>query len=247
MRKYLLATAAYSNPELLLKCVNSWPRITKQLVYFDKLNPDSGIYDIYTNYYWRFESGMCLSSTRHLGVSGTWNEIIKFAFIDCEFDVVIIVGSDTEMAEGFLEGFIKEYEEQNLELGLTREHKWNCFALSSKCYETVGEFDLNFFPAYYEDNDYLHRVKLSGLPYAYIGDSSLFKHYGSATINLDYKAKVANNVTFGMNGRYYLKKWGGLPNGEIFKSPYGKPELGVKDWTLDENEYQMKKALWKDC
>jgi len=35
---------------------------------------------------------------------------------------------------------------------------WSCFLLSRECMQVFGPFDEDFYPAYYEDNDYARRL-----------------------------------------------------------------------------------------
>lgn len=241
--RYLLATAAYSNPELLEKCVSSWPTegITK-CVFLDK-GPQQEELEKLT---WQPPIGKNFYiANDHLGVSGSWNALLDIAFGQYKFDAIIIVGSDTEMQPGFVEGFIADFESQKLEFACAYcPIGWNCWIMTKKCYETVGRFDESFSPAYFEDNDYGRRVFLSGLPWGYCGDASLMSHYGSATIRLSERARIANAHTFSMNKAYFVKKWGGEPGAETFDVPFNNPENDLKFWELDMNEYNLKKELW---
>jgi hypothetical protein len=74
--------------------------------------------------------------------------------------------------------------------------------------ELVGRFDPTFFPAYYEDNDYVRRAKLKGIGVKHLGHEIVASHVGSATI------KDGFSVNSHANHLYYQRKWGGSPGQE---------------------------------
>lgn len=86
--------------------------------------------------------------------------------------------------------------------------------------DTIGYFDENFFPAYFEDNDMHYRIKLS--PYK-IGSLStaLFYHFGSKTQNKSHMP-VVPAILFRKNQDYYISKWGGPPRREKYTKPFNK-------------------------
>jgi GT2 family glycosyltransferase len=85
-----------------------------------------------------------------------------------------------------------------------------------------GLFDEGFFPAYFEDNDYYYRLKL------YLGESSaiastdaLCYHYCGRTQYQLADAPIVPPDRYEENCVYYVKKWGGKPGQERFRSPFG--------------------------
>lgn len=94
--------------------------------------------------------------------------------------------------------------------------------------ERVGLFDeWTFFPAYYEDNDFVRRMVLQGIGREFIpievyhGESAGPEH-GSLTIRSSEQYSVANSRTFNENQRRYVEKWGGLPENETYSTPWNK-------------------------
>lgn len=245
-KKYLLATSAFANPDLLKTCIDSWPKFIDQCIFFDGKNSDEIFSDIlnhedYSNVY-------KINPSEHLGASGGWNRILNYAFNKNDYDVVIIVGSDTEMKEGFLEAFLKDHEEKNPDFSCGRDTGFNCFAVNRKCYRNVGTFDENFFPAYYEDNDYDRRVRLSHetIIYDICGETGLLEHYGSATIRKDNDFNSANGVTFSINKEYYIRKWGAAPpDPDVYETPFNNSNYKIKDWFLEHETFEKKKEIWR--
>src|SRR5579872_6052989 len=103
---------------------------------------------------------------------------------------------------------------------------FSAFAINKECWETVGQFDELFEPAYFEDNDYHYRMKQASIN-AIVLPTALFYHYGSRTQN----ESTENGLPLVSGGQFentkalYAKKWGGVPGSESFLTPYG--DVGV--------------------
>jgi GT2 family glycosyltransferase len=75
----------------------------------------------------------------------------------------------------------------------------------------VGVFDEGFKIAYFEDNDYHHRMMDEDVK-AECDLWAWFSHYGSRTIK---EAGIAPlHDQFNANREYFLKKWGFLPGSD---------------------------------
>lgn len=247
MKNYLLGVSAFQNPDLLEKCLKSWPKFVHRVVFFDGKNWSNIFKDLIDikNGFKEDYADFVFTFNNHMGVGGAWNAILNYAFEKNNFDATIICGSDIEFKEGYLESYIEEFEKNKLEFSTARGQGFNCFCMTKKCYETVGQFDLNFWPAYLEDNDFHRRVKLSGLKDGDIGDDKLIEHFGSATIRKENKYNTANGQTFPMNQQQFRKKWGGEHYDQnLWKTPYNNSNLTIKDWILDIEEYLLKKKIW---
>lgn len=107
---------------------------------------------------------------------------------------------------------------------------WSCFMVARRLLETVGEFDEQFVPAYYEDKDMLRRIFLAG---GAVGNrtDALFLHQERGSIMglldapaAEVEARVALMRTFRAqiadNEVRYIRKWGGPPGEESFSAPY---------------------------
>lgn len=92
------------------------------------------------------------------------------------------------------------------------------FMINKLCWDKVGEFDENFKPAYYEDNDYHYRINLAKLK-AIVVPTSMFYHYGSRTNAEAYDRPFIDSS---INHRYYVTKWGGNPGEEKYEKPFNK-------------------------
>jgi GT2 family glycosyltransferase len=104
----------------------------------------------------------------------------------------------------------------------TENPDFSCFMINKHCYQKVGEFDQAFSPAYWEDNDYHHRINLSGLK-AINCPSALYYHYGSRTRTDNAVGITVTDWQFHLNERYYSLKWGGRLGAECHKYPFNDP------------------------
>lgn len=106
---------------------------------------------------------------------------------------------------------------------------FSAFMVSKDCWEIVGEFDELFEPAYFEDNDFHYRMGLEGVG-GIVYPPAMFYHYGSRTqneANEDGKPIVVSTM-FENNRGFYVRKWGGVPGSETFKTPYNDSGKNVR-------------------
>lgn len=107
---------------------------------------------------------------------------------------------------------------------------FSCFLVTPEYLELVGYFDENFTPAWYEDNDSHRRAKLAGLREV-CSTKCVSVHIGGVT------TRLMPNPNSGESQRYFIEKWGGIPEThpvaaqkEHFPTPYNDPTLTIKDW-----------------
>ena len=94
----------------------------------------------------------------------------------------------------------------------------------------VGYLDENFFPGYYEDDDYRHRIIQSGTDVATIALRA--SHDRSSTLKSSAEFQKKNQYTFHKNCQYYIEKWGGTPTQEKYDRPFGK-DYPFSFWEFD--------------
>jgi GT2 family glycosyltransferase len=152
---------------------------------------------------------------QNLGVSGSWNMIMDYAD-KVNGTHVLILNDDIYLG--------KSQEEINTIIRLWKpefictELNWCSFILSVEAYKKVGKFDENFFPAYFEDNDYFRRMQLAGVTIIVNPMLNPVVYRNSMTIQ---KTPELNNG-FEKNRQYYISKWGGQPTQETFSTPFNK-------------------------
>jgi GT2 family glycosyltransferase len=150
----------------------------------------------------------------NVGVATSWNMLCDAIFKD--HDYAIILNDDIYWGR-------KEYEIDNL---LTNHNNplfcstqdWCAFIIGKKVFNKVGRFDEDFYPAYYEDNDYTYRMRLMGMSVFKIPFMNPFMYETSQT--LEREPSLRQLIL--ENKQRYIKKWGGEPTKEKFKTPYNK-------------------------
>jgi hypothetical protein len=174
-------------------------------------------------------------STRHnLGVSASWNLIIKaspWAPWWC------ISNSDIEFEQGDLnrlEGNILPGP------GIYQMDGFAAFAITREAVAKIGLFDENFVPAYYEDNDYHRRAILMDVPVIQV--PSRLRHAGSMVIRGSQHFASENRRTFPLNADYYQRKWGGLPGHETYATPFDRGGSPAQ-WEFDQT--RLAELTWK--
>ncbi len=152
---------------------------------------------------------------RNLGVSGSWNFLAKKVFE--KYAHVLILNDDVIIQKKYAE--LTPFAEPNLSSDfIYAEVGFAAFFLSLKTYRIVGEFDEGFYPAYFEDNDYLYRMKLKNLNIQQTEalNPEVFRVSQSIALN------PGLNLRFEINKQRYIKKWGGMPLHEVFKTAYNR-------------------------
>jgi GT2 family glycosyltransferase len=134
----------------------------------------------------------------NLGVGGSWNLGIKsFPYAHRWF----IASNDVVFLPGALESLSKARRD---EITLTADFPyWQCFVLGDEAVSSIGLFDeCGFYPAYFEDNDYMRRADFVGVNIRKVAIPTT--HDNSSTIKAGYQHK--NAKTFYANQSYYQSK-----------------------------------------
>lgn len=153
---------------------------------------------------------------QNLGVSGSWNIIMDYAD-KVKATHVLMLNDDIYLGKNETEilYMIKHAPDCNFFNSLMN---WSAWILSVKAYKTIGAFDENFFPAYFEDNDYCYRMRLCGIDRINTSYLNPLIYRNSQTILKDSSL----NQNFNNNRQYYASKWGGIPSEETFTTPFNK-------------------------
>lgn len=159
----------------------------------------------------------------NMGCAASWNYFLK-KYPD---DICIIANDDLEFYNDTLEKLVKAYNDSknDEEIGLIfPDHGahsiFSCFMISKSCIEKVGYFDENFYPAYFEDNDYVRRFDMQKMK-VFSAENCAYIHHKSSTLSAYTPEESRNHSrTFNQNGEYYCKKWGGPPHKETYMTPF---------------------------
>lgn len=173
---------------------------------------DNGNQDIIT----REKKFMIYKPQANLGVSGSWNMIMDYAD-KIRGTHVLMLNDDIYLGktEKQIVRMIELFSHEDFFNSLMN---WSVWVLSVKAWKKVGNFDENFFPAYFEDNDYCYRMRLNKIQRMNTDYLNPVIYRNSQTIEKD----PSLNSRFMNNRQYYASKWGGLPNEETFKKPFNQ-------------------------
>jgi hypothetical protein len=160
----------------------------------------------------------------------------------------LLMNEDTWFLPGYLEKICKcarQYEQEPI-IYLNNSNAYYCFAWTSRGKRDFGDFDENFWPAYYEDCDYRVRLRLkgyNGFVYALQGDEPL-PHGKQRTGGVNYSALLQGCGL--LNREYWLRKWGNQNFEEAtYKTPYKDQRLTVDQWAWYPEERAVRKRLWE--
>jgi GT2 family glycosyltransferase len=156
------------------------------------------------------------SSKKNLGVSASWNHLIIKSFEDPHINFVAILNDDIYWGvdQETLRVILYQHCLQGSDFILLPKgdkYDMSVFVISRGAWLKVGHFDMNFFPAYFEDKDYLYRAKIAGISiYRTLPDPARFVTSGTIEKNKGLLERRELNL------EYYVKKWGGQPGDEKY-------------------------------
>jgi GT2 family glycosyltransferase len=153
----------------------------------------------------------------NLGVSGSWNWLIKNAITHLYSDFLILNDDVVLKKDEATIGALIEQGGENTFHVCKSAYNWSSFILNRTIYEKVGEFDETFKRCFFEDNDYCYRIVLAGVNYTFQDTLNPDVFRNSQTI-----LKDPTLSGYLENEQYYIKKWGGKPGSETHKTPFGK-------------------------
>jgi GT2 family glycosyltransferase len=95
----------------------------------------------------------------NIGVAASWNKLCKIVFK--KHDYILLLNDDVYLGYGTecVNDAIQKYPNKIVQSFIS----WSVILLSKYMYNYIGDFDETFYPAYYEDSDYLYRMKIKGL------------------------------------------------------------------------------------
>ena len=144
----------------------------------------------------------------NMGVAASWNLLCTSIFnIGCSHAIILNDDVYWGKAERDVNDFLAKYPDKSF---YVTPMDWCNFIMPKKTFQQIGGFDEQFFPAYFEDNDYTYRLKLKGMS-AYKHPFLLpYVYRQSMTMERDVSVRNA----YYLNKKRYIAKWGGVPTCE---------------------------------
>jgi len=223
MKKVNIIIPTINRKDLLLEAllpINRQQEYFNKLIIIDNGNQDI-LHDIRNLQIVKDNKVEILVQPKNLGVSSSWNLGISRSE---EVDYLLFLNDDVVIGENQLKIIHNNlYDVKEFWLA-TGNCLWSMFSLSRACCDFFISkdsfvFDENFYPAYFEDNDFHYRIILADKSkhiYSPEMNPAIFRN--SMTIKKDPKL----NSGFGKNQQYYINKWGGMPGNEKFTSPFNR-------------------------
>lgn len=143
---------------------------------------------------WEKNADQYIRLNQNMGISRGWNTILKLA----RGQYINILGDDTKVRSGWLEGLQKAMDMPDCgianvhvehlppNIGVIENYKWfshACFMLTKNTLDKVGYYrEELYYPANFEDHDFLTRVYKAGLK-AYVNYGVSIQHLEGATVH----------------------------------------------------------------
>ncbi len=173
---------------------------------------------------------------RNRGLARSWNDGLYDSYADGA-DVALIANDDAVAGSGDVDRIAQaalanrdKYLVSGIGHDLHEDRLGNMLlalaAINPVALETIGYFDTNFQPIYYEDIDYYRRAKLAGLEALCVGFTHIV-HAGSKSLHQVPGQQDIHAATFHVNRAYYSAKWGGDNGEETYERPFGEPEASL--------------------
>ncbi len=178
---------------------------------------------------WVTNSGYeAILNPTNFGVSKAWNQIIHWGMSFVDAKLIMILNNDIILEPNALDNLMDSILNygylgiSGINIGRTPDMlktytppidryipnmNFSCFGLTPGCIRRIGLFDEGFKLAYFEDNDYHHRMNLDDLENA-CDRWAAFTHFGSRSIK---EGGVKHEPYFTQNREYFKLKWGFLP------------------------------------
>lgn len=166
----------------------------------------------------------------NMGAAGSWNYCSEwFSSEPCW----LLMNEDSYFLPGYLEKICRTAD-QNLNkpiIHLNSSNAYYAFVWTLEGKRDYGSFDINLWPAYYEDCDMRVRHRLMGCDsyvYALEGLPPM-PHGKERTGGINYAAMLQGCGL--LNREYWLRKWGSLDYEKAtYQKPYNDHRLTPKDW-----------------
>jgi GT2 family glycosyltransferase len=152
---------------------------------------------------------------KNIGVAASWNKLCKIIFEKHNHALIlnddVYLGYNTDNVNSVIEKY---------KYSLVQSYvSWSVILMSKYMYDYIGDFDETFYPAYYEDSDYLYRMKLKGIRQDV--EAELNPQTVRISMTQERDPELVN-ASMQENRLRYIEKWGNSPLLETFLTPYNK-------------------------
>ena len=178
----------------------------------------------------QYESKPGFTIVRHpenLGCAGSWNLGLKH-FFDAGLDWAVVMNDDAMLTKGAVDRLGAAIEAGS-DL-VYSSAAFACFGIHRRATDAIGWFDENLWPAYHEDEDFLHRLRLRGMKVGFEPDA-VVDHANSSSLGYSDLMWFQHRMKLDQKSLiYYGRKWGGTPNCERFSVPFNDGRTALSFW-----------------
>lgn len=173
----------------------------------------------------------------NLGIARAWN-IGARKVVEEKLDYLVVMSSTMLFDKG-MNDFVEQMEANSNPWGLETQHIWHLIAIKRAMIERCGYFDENFYPAYYEDSDYIRRWELNGIHNPMSQTQKLPKVEVAAGLQGTALAKDSGvvKIDYAASRQYFVEKWGSEPlygtqeeRDRMYIYPFNNPKNAVDFW-----------------
>jgi GT2 family glycosyltransferase len=162
-----------------------------------------------------FPNVIVYEQDHNIGVAASWNKLCKIIFEKHNHALIlnddVYLGYNTDVVNSVIDKY---------EYSLVQSYvSWSVILMSKYMYDYIGDFDETFYPAYYEDSDYLYRMKLKGIRQDV--EAELNPQTARISMTQERDPELVN-ASMQENRLRYIEKWGNSPLLETFLTPYNK-------------------------
>lgn len=231
--RFLIIMPAMSE-EVAAQCIDSIdPKYHKNLYIVDN-SPEGFAHKYNVNYEHHPEN---------IGIARAWN-IGAMKVMEQGYDYLVVMSATMRFEKGMTD-LVAQMEANANPYGLETQHGWHLICFKAATFRKVGLFDENFYPAYYEDSDYIRRMELAGIHFPMSKTHRLPKVEIAAGFWGDAHAikKAGLKVNMGAMTQYFKDKWGHDNSFEsqemrdnLFSYPFNNPANDLTYWPVHSIE-----------
>jgi GT2 family glycosyltransferase len=206
--KFAIGIPTYNRADLLLPALMFYARDypNTEIFVIDNGNQDIKISKI--------PNLKIIVSENNIGVAASWNKLCDIIYEQHDFAMILNDDIYLGRKEWEIDNFLTNYKK---DLYISTQD-WCSFILPKKTFEDIGRFDEQFYPAYFEDNDYTYRLILNLKSIYQVPFLNPFIYKSSQSILKEPSLRDG----YLLNEKRYVEKWGGKPKFEKFRKPYNK-------------------------
>ena len=184
----------------------------------------------------------------NMGCADSWNTIIK-SFMFAPY--WILTNDDISFKPGFLQEMNEAAQDKEVGMvhgkpvglkNLTHLGTFELFLIKDWVIQSHGLFDSNYYPAYYEDADYIMRLLnkpvkiINQLNHSfYHGDTTDYNQSGSNTLKENNQSYMRLTYARYQNSEYFMNKWNTFLEYDCnpWKTPFNDPSLPISYTSFD--------------